>query len=127
MNLPDGWKIEGDGELLSAESPDGKIAALFIGVPKAGFEAAIGQLETMVSEAGIKDASIGEPAEGELNGMPAIMVEGKGTFEGKAVEMGVVLALPLTGENALIMLGLSEKGAAQAKVLEKMLTSIKPL
>ena len=129
VNLPDGWQIEGDGDLLSAESPDDKIVALFIGVPKAQFEAVLGQLETMISEAGIKNSEIGEPAEGELNGMPALMVEGKGTFEGKPVEMGIVLAMPLTGENALIMLGLSEKGAAdaQAKVLEKMLNSIKPL
>ena len=129
ITVPDTWKTEVQGEIVQSESPDEAVLAMFIGVPKAEFEAALDELDKTLAEAGVKDFEGEEPVEGEIDGMPVFIADGTAVVEGQKVELAIFLALPPKCDRALIMLGVSELGAADthAKALSKMLMSIKPL
>lgn len=128
-HLPDAWTSEMEGPLVNTMSPDGAVIALFIGVDQAGLEAMIDGLDDMLAEMGIKNVQVGEPEEGKANGMPAIALEGSGSFEGSAIELGVAVVIPPSNGKALVLVGFSEKGAGKKHdaAIGKILGSIKSL
>ncbi len=127
-HLPDAWKTEMQGPMVSTISPDETVFAIFLGVDQPALEAMMDELDGMLDEMGIKNFQGGEPQEGKANGMPVFAAEGTGTMEGQAIEVGLAIVVPPNGK-ALVLIGFSEKGAGKKHdaAITKILTSIKAL
>lgn len=128
-HLPDAWKSEMEGPMVSTITPCESMFGLFLGVDQSDLEKWIDEMANMLDELDIKNFQGEEPVEGEINGMPALLIAGKGTAEGQPMELGITIVIPPNSTKALILLGLNEPGADKKYEadLNKILASLKPL
>lgn len=126
FTVPDNWDTEDMGPTVHTVAPDEGAYILFLGFPSSEIDQRVNELTKVLEEVKITDFEGGEPSEGTLNGMAIVTVDGKGRFEGKAVELGVVFVVPPGGDKALIVFGITD-GSGNDKAIEKILMSLKPL
>ena len=93
FDLPDGWKSEEDGEMLSVSSPDGALSIVFWVTEADDFEAAAEALGEELAKQ-IKGLKFdGEPKEGKHNGMEHASVSGSGKVDGQNVAFSADLLM----------------------------------
>lgn len=126
FSVPDSWNIEQAGPAYQATTPDDAAYILFLGLKGSEIEQRFNEVDTLLAEAGVTGFSPENPQETQINGMVAMLVGGKAKLEGKSVEVGLVFLVPPAGENAIIILGLTQN-TANDKAIEQVIMSMKPL
>lgn len=127
IDIPDDWTTEADGDVLSASPKSEDLALMLWGITDAAnLEKALEELGTELDKV-IKDSKpTGDPEEGKINGLDAIMMEGTGTVDGTKIEFGLVLVHNGAGK-FLIVIGFGTPDATKKydEQLGKILQSVK--
>ncbi len=126
--IPDNWDQEADEDSLIVGDPDEEVMVAFLVVDSDNVEAALDAMEAELSDIVEDVSSEEEPSEVNLNGMPAIVLDAKGTVEGEAVDLGI--AVIMTPANKALLVFAIAQSSAVAKheaTIEKILGGIKPL
>ena len=124
FDLPDGWKSEPDGELLTISAPDDSITMVFWVTEAGDFNAATEALGEELAKQ-IKNLKFdGEPKSDTHNGMDHASVTGSGQVDGKDI---VFSADILEAKKPLIVLTLGslENLQKHAEDFSKLVKSIK--
>ena len=126
--IPDGWTQEADEQSLIINDPAEEVMVVFLVVEGSKIETALDAMEQELASIVENVTSEGEPQEVELNGMPAIVLDGKGTVEGEAVDLGIAV-LRTPADKALLVFAIAKSSAVakHEKTIEKILSGIKPL
>ena len=128
IDIPDNWKTETDEDTLAAEAPDGNLA-LFFGVMKATeLDAALEALDEELSALVQNLRPTGEVEKITINGMEGALIEGKGTVDGTAIEVALVI-LVTRGGKVLVGLGMGTPDAVKRydPDIERIFKSIRPI
>lgn len=125
--FPDDWAMEKQGTTLVIGDPGEEVALMFLTVPARKLDEALEALDEQIAQFASDVQMVGEPEHTDLNGMSAILVDGKGKAEGKRVDLSVAV-VERPGAQALIMLGVieSSKLKKHEKTLIKILRSLRP-
>lgn len=124
---PDDWEQEQEDDTLTITSPDEDIAVIFSIFESDDLEAAVDGLAEGLDEF-IEDAELmGDPAKGDINGMPTVAIDAKGTVDGEDVYASILL-VNTPADKLLICLAIGEKEAveADAKTIQKIFKGMKP-
>ena len=125
FTTPDGWETKKNDEMLATKSADDAAGVLFMIVDGEKLEEAVEEAEKAAKGA-VPDLKMeGEPKEAELNGMKTIFIEGAGTADGDAVEVGLAVIQTPSGK-FLLALGMAKKGAHEKEIGE-IFQSLKPI
>lgn len=93
FDLPEGWKAEPDGEMISVSSPDDAFNMFFLVTEGDTLKEAAEALDEELGKI-VKDAKLtGEPKEDEHNDMPHFSQSGTGEIEGVKVDLSVDILL----------------------------------
>jgi hypothetical protein len=93
FDLPDGWKAEPDGEMLTVSSPDDAFNMFFLVTEGDTLKEAAEALDEELAKIVKNPKFSGEPKEDEHNGMPHFSQSGTGEIEGVEVELSVDILL----------------------------------
>ena len=89
FDLPDGWKAEPDGEMITVSSPDDTFNMLFIVTEGDTLKEAADALDEELAKVVKNPKLTGEAEEDTHNGMPHFSQSGEGEVEGVQVELSV--------------------------------------
>jgi hypothetical protein len=89
FDLPDGWKAEPDGEMITVSSPDDAFNMFFLVTEGDTLKEAADALDEELAKIVKNPKLSGEPTEDEHNGMPHFSQSGSGEIEGVQVELSV--------------------------------------
>lgn len=126
FDLPDGWKSEEDGDLLTVSAPDHSIAIVFWVMEAKDFEVAAAALDEELGKQ-VKNVKFdGDVKEDKHNGMPHASVSGSGQIEGHDVVFSADL---LMAKKPVIVLTFAKPGDLEkhADSYAKLVKSIKKL
>ncbi len=91
LDLPDGWKAEIDGDLLTMSTKDEDIAITAWSVQNKEFDAAADALGTELEKV-VKSCKVeGDPKPMEINGLKAVGLEGTGKIKGVDIKWLVLM------------------------------------
>ncbi len=126
--VPDNWSQEGDDNMLIAGDPNEEIIMVFGILEASEIDAAIEEMDRELSQIVENAEPVGEPEEVKINGMDAIVMDGKGSVEGTPVEMGIAL-IATPNKKILLVFGVVEATAAEKHeaTVEKIMMGIKPM
>lgn len=126
--IPDNWVQEADEDSLIVTDPEEEVMVAFMVVDGENIEAALEAMEMELGSLAENVQADGEPEEVELNGMPAIVLDAKGTIDGEAVDMGVAVIIT-PAEKALLVFAVaqSSKVDKHTPTIEKILGGIQPM
>ncbi len=127
INIPDTWKVDGDDNTLTCESPSGAIHMFFTSVPARKADAAVAALEKLI-RTHVKKLKTGKEHAITVNGMQGAVIDGTGVLEGHAVEVSALALAAPTGQYILAF-GVALKGKAKAEkpASLRILKGLKPL
>jgi predicted Zn-dependent protease len=128
IDVPAGWKVDGDEDHMTVTDPKEEVAFFFIILDAKDLDKATSEMEKEIGKAVKNVKWEGEPEETKLNGMDAILLDGSGKIDGQAVELGVA-AIVTPAAKVLLVLGVIEasKSKKHEKAVVALLTSIKPV
>lgn len=94
ITYPDTWDIEPTEQMITAGPASGDLSSVLMAVEGNDLETAIeGAKEGLAETFG--EYTLGEPSEGQLNGMPVVFVNGSGqTPDGVTLNMGCAIFSP---------------------------------
>ncbi|MCR9142144.1 MAG: hypothetical protein NXI24_07820 [bacterium] len=126
--IPDGWEQEADDDSLIVGDPNEEVMVAFLVVEGDNVEAALDAMEAELSEIVDDVAPDGEASEIDLNGMPAVVMDAKGSVEGEPVDLGIAVIMT-PANKALLVFAIAQSSAVEKheKTIEKILGGIKPL
>lgn len=126
--VPDDWSQDGDDNMLIAGDPNEEIIMVFGVLEADAIDAAIEEMDKELSQIVADAEPVGEPEEVKINGMDALVMDGKGTVEGTPVDMGIAL-IATPNQKILLVFGVVESSAAakHEATVEKIMTGIKPM
>lgn len=107
FELPDGWKAEPKGELMSISSPDDSFSMFFWVTEGDTLDAAAEALDEELAKIVKNHKLEGEAKEGTHNGMPHFSQTGSGEIEGVKFDMSVDILL---AKEPVIILTLAAPG-----------------
>ena len=124
FDLPDGWKAEPDGEVISVSSPDDVINMFFLVTEGDTLREAADALDEELTKIVKNPKLSGEPKEGEHNGMPHFSQSGAGEIEGVRVELSVDI---LIAKKPALILNTAAAGQCEkhATAAARLINSIK--
>lgn len=126
ISFPDGWKVEA-GESVSASSPDDLVNMELIALEAEALDGAIDMAKESLNEE-LKDIKfLGEPEEGELNGMKVTFLNGQVTVEGVKMAVNCALFVPKQAKTFFMLFNLVPLDALKqhGDDVSKVLNSIK--
>lgn len=127
VDIPGSWTVTGDEHSLSADTKDGHAHLSFIIMPAESVEAAMNALDAELSKS-IQNLKHDAGRDVTINGMQGHSVDGTGTVDGHAVEVGVMILKTPTGKILVVFGVISEEGAKKHhNALVRILKGIKPL
>jgi len=124
--IPDNWKAEDGDDMLVITDPKEECMMMFMMLDVGSLEKAVDQLAEELSKV-VKDLEAeGEAEETKVNGLDVVQLSAKGTVEGKAVDLGIMVILTPTGK-AMLVFGMAETAKFQkhSKTIAKVMKSIK--
>lgn len=126
--IPDDWAQEADADSLIITDPNDEVMVAFLVVDSENITAALDAMEAELSKIVEEISSETEPKEIKLNGMPAVVLDGKGKVQGEAVDLGIVIILT-PAKKALLVFAIAQSAtvANHEKTIEKVLGGIRPL
>lgn len=102
FKVPSNWKVEQDGDLLTATNPKGDLAAFFFVAAQQDADAFFNEIAKELDSM-LKDVTISqEPTESKINGLTQIFVEGSGTIDGETVDFD--LTYVVGGKKPMVVL-----------------------
>jgi hypothetical protein len=124
FDVPNGWKVEPDGELITITAPDDTVSIVFWAAEEETFDAAVDAFSEEISKVIQNIRPSGKPTTGTLNGLAIYGAEGTGEIDGTKILWSSHL---IQGKKPVIALsfgapGLWEKHAA---TLDRFVNSIK--
>lgn len=94
ITYPESWEIEQEEQVVTANSSSGALSSVLMAVAGEDLESAVDGAKQGLNEV-FEDFSLGEPREDEINGLPALMFEGKGKgIDGASVDIGGTIFTP---------------------------------
>ena len=127
FDLPDGMALVAKGDLLSITSKDGQ---LWIGVREGQGEDSLLELTKNVVkkiDKALTDTKLAEAVEGELHGMPAILIEGTGKDNDKPVKiLLVVFEVDDDHRASMLFVGAPKVTKTYKQTIKEMINSILP-
>jgi hypothetical protein len=126
--FPDTWSMEKQAEMLVISDPAEEVGLMFITVPARKLDDVLNELDKQIAQFATDVTLVGKPERTQLNGMNAVLVDGKGKAEGKSVGLSVVV-VERPGRQALVVLGAieSSKLKKHEKTLLKVIQSLRPM
>jgi hypothetical protein len=126
--FPDTWKMEKQGTTLVIGDPADEVGLGFMTVAAKNLDEVLKELDKEIAGFATDVTLDGEPQETKINGMKAVVVDGKGKVEGKKAGLSVAV-IERPGGQALIVLGGIElsKLKKHEKTLAKVLQSLRPV
>jgi hypothetical protein len=132
-DVPAGWKVETEGNMVALgedkkNDADREIVFYISKFEKAQSQKATSEMDQILSSV-VKDMKpAGEPEKAKHNGMDAVRVKATGTYEGKPVNVSMMILSP-PGNMGVIVAGvvLQAKKDAWGATVQKFISSIKPL
>jgi hypothetical protein len=126
--FPDNWKMEKEGTMLMIGDPADEVGLGFVSVAAKNLDEVLAELDKEIAGFATDVKLDGQPEETEINGMKAVVVDGKGKVEGKKAGLSVAV-IERPGGQALIVFGGIElsKLKKHEKTLAKILTSLRPI
>ncbi|MEQ9366861.1 MAG: hypothetical protein RIF32_21655, partial [Leptospirales bacterium] len=108
--------------------PAEEVMVAFLVVDGDNVEAALEAMEAELADIVDDVVSEDEPSEVKINGMPAIVLDGKGTVEGKAVDLGIAVIMT-PAKKALLVFAIAQSSTVSKheQTISKILSGIKPL
>ncbi|MEW6709386.1 MAG: hypothetical protein AB1403_06120 [Candidatus Riflebacteria bacterium] len=124
--VPETWKNDFQGNIVSTESPDGGVAVVFTLLQNELLDQALAEAEASIVEAVGPIVENGEILEFTVNGMPATMQ--KGTAQKGQTSVSITMVLTPAGRWLMIMyMGNLAQEAFWKKDLGEILSSVKPV
>ncbi|MCO4763279.1 MAG: hypothetical protein KC502_17310 [Myxococcales bacterium] len=127
ISIPGTWKVDGDDTTLSCVNKDESVGMFFAAVSGQKVEEAAREMKKVVTSA-VKKLKMGKETEEKINGMPALIVDGKGVVEGKRVDVSAMLIHTPTGKFVLsFAIGKTGKWEKHTREVMGILKSLRPL
>ncbi|MCO4770069.1 MAG: hypothetical protein KDA24_08580 [Deltaproteobacteria bacterium] len=125
--VPKGWTSQEEDDVLTLSAADESVQVLFTILEASAIDAALDELGSELDEM-IKNPRFEEPEDAVFAGMPARILEGTGTIEGTAVELGLAL-IDTPADKVLLVLGLGEEGrmTKNQAAIDALFAGIRPL
>jgi len=127
VDIPKTWKVESEGDVMTAMTPAEDLAIIFWEFAgQSDMQAALAELDRELDRFVKKPKVIGEPLVTKINGLDAVLIDGKGKVEGRKIKWSLGLVGNGRGK-ILMLLGFAEPKAIKkhGKKIEKILKSIK--
>jgi hypothetical protein len=126
--FPDDWSMEKRGTMLVISDPADEVGLAFLTVPARKLDEVLDELDKQIGGFATDIALDGQPQETEINGMKAVVVDGKGKAQGKRVGLSIAV-VERPGGQALILFGAIEQSKLKKheKTLVKVLQSLRPI
>jgi len=128
FTVPDKWKVDANGDLVTVASPDDTIGMFFLVLDISDLEKAADAVDSELDRV-ITDVKIeGEGSETKVNGLDAYLADGSGKLEGTPVQFGVMLVA--SKKNKVMMIVAVGKSSALKQHdadVTALLGSIKPV
>ena len=127
IEIPAGYKVEAGENNMTITDPAGELGVFFLILESDDLQKALKAVDKEVGKVAKGVKWDDEPSEVKLNGMDAVGLDGKGTVDGVAAELGVML-VNTPADKILLVLGAveSDKAKKHEAAVEGMLKSIKP-
>jgi hypothetical protein len=124
---PERWNVERANGTVTITAPGDDVALSFVTVPGEKLDDALAALDAQLGRLAT-DIQSGKPSETTINGMKAVVVDGKGKVKGRRVDLSVALVLR-PGKKVMMMLGFVESSKLKSyeRELTKIVTSMRPL
>jgi len=113
-SLPQGWTVIADTGSYEVHSPNKDILLSFLYFPEFELEAVLTGLDEMMKTSISNLITVGEPSMTEVNNLPVMMAEAKGTMDGINVQIGTFIISRST--HVLLILGIAREGAPQKEI-----------
>jgi hypothetical protein len=127
IDVPAGYKVEADEDSMTISDPAGELGVFFVVLDADALDEALKAVDKEVGKLAKGVKWDDKPSEMKLNGMDAVGLDGKGTIDGTAAELGVLL-VNTPADKILLVLGAveSDKASKHEAAVSSMLKSIKP-
>lgn len=126
FEVPDGWKSEPHGDMVTVSNADGSLSILFIVSNAKNWVKTTGEVVDAVDEL-VQDAKPdGEAKIGEHNGMDMVKLEGNGKLKGQDIRWGIYM---LAANKPLTIIALADPASFEkdAPDVQRFLQSIKKI
>ena len=128
VDIPDNWKVEAEDDTLSATSADETLGLVFTILAASDVDAALDALDEELSSfiTGLRPTGDAKPA--TVNGMRGVSVDGKGTIEGVAMDIGLMVLQAPSGK-VIVILGFAAEGTMgqHERDVQSIFQSLKPV
>lgn len=125
--FPDDWSMEKQGTTLVISDPAEEVGLAFLTVPAKKLDDVLDELDKQIAGFATDVTLDGQPERTQINGMNAVLVDGKGKAEGKKVGLSIAV-VERPGSQALVVFGAVELSRLKKheKTLVKVFQSLRP-
>ncbi len=126
VRVPESWRDEVEEAAITLISPDDEVILIMLAIDAEDLEES---LKTLNAELGVivKKAEIDEIEEAEVNGMAAMVADGRGSLNAQPVELGLVLLRAPNGRILMVVgVALADASEGNKEDAAAILTSFEP-
>lgn len=126
IDVPESWSSSVDGDVLVIQADDDTVGLMLAVLDAGDLDAALDAVDEEIGKH-VTGLELGEPEKSEINGMAALLVDGKGKANGADVEVGVAIVEAPSGKVVLLFgMAASESLAKHEAAVAGIIGSIKP-
>jgi hypothetical protein len=123
--VPNEWNLERDGESFVLVEPNEELMIIVVVLEADAVEDALSRLDDEIGQIVDDVTQSSAPREVDHNGMPSLVLDGTGSVDGEAVDLGIMI-IETPANKALLAFAIAQSSEASnhADMIERIFNSI---